>query len=830
MGVQRVGNGIWTALLSCFLLLAPSARATVVYVDRAAAGPVENGLTWETAFHAIEPALAAAPRGGQVWVAAGLYDEIRTSADGALVIPEEVELLGGFSGDETSADLRDPAANTTVIEAARARSGLPAWHAVRASALAVLDGFHVRGGVANGPLPEDMQGGGLLVTGSFVRVANCVFTGNQADRGGAIAQPPAMPVAIRDTVFLDNDATNSGGAVQLDDEAALSDVLFDGNTAGTGGALHSRTGRITVSQAEFANNTASFGGAIALEGGRITTAKARFTGNRALNGDGGAVWLFRGSITLDRVLFADNDAFDRGGAIAILSTAECALLNCILSGNRAVRNAGALLNFGQLTMEHVTGWANTAVQGGGFANFGGEFLVFNSDFQDNAPADLFFSVAVRPVLVSHSIYAGTEGEFSGENNFNVRPVYRDPAGGDFRPLPDSPTLDRGIDLGVGEDYRGLPRPVGEGPDIGAHEFFDVDGDGMEDFWEEAYGLDPADPADADEDLDGDGLTNLEEFILDTDPTDPESPARTLYVDVDGDDQAAGTVDAPFRTLEHALAVAAESPFVERVLTGPGDFESGFTLPPGLALYGAGPGLTRFRGGLNAALAGAVFDMGEDCTLRDCTITLEPGALIPESLVRAEDVRVVLDNVVLDGVDIPAAMGLDIAGAGASGSAIRGCVFKRLALGVRIRDAAADFAGNTFGPMRGDAIFIRMPEPPPGEEPPVPMLGKCGVAGSGGNVFKSVTGFHVVNFTEHCIPAEMNDWGSIAPHAIRRRLFGAVDFMPYVGGLPVCKDNAVLGCGPAAGNARGGLTGDAAAVMLMLLFLSSVRLRGGKPAG
>lgn len=51
---------------------------------------------------------------------------------------------------------------------------------------------------------------------------------------------------------------------------------------------------------------------------------------------------------------------------------------------------------------------------------------------------------------------------------------------------------------------------------------DTDGDGMPDFWELQYGLDPLDPTDADKDLDGDGFTNLEEFIGGTDPSDPES--------------------------------------------------------------------------------------------------------------------------------------------------------------------------------------------------------------------------------------------------------------------------------------------------------------------
>jgi len=51
---------------------------------------------------------------------------------------------------------------------------------------------------------------------------------------------------------------------------------------------------------------------------------------------------------------------------------------------------------------------------------------------------------------------------------------------------------------------------------------DKDEDGMLDEWEVRYGLNPLDPADANQDKDGDGFTNLEEFLYGTDPTDPKS--------------------------------------------------------------------------------------------------------------------------------------------------------------------------------------------------------------------------------------------------------------------------------------------------------------------
>ncbi len=51
---------------------------------------------------------------------------------------------------------------------------------------------------------------------------------------------------------------------------------------------------------------------------------------------------------------------------------------------------------------------------------------------------------------------------------------------------------------------------------------DRDQDGLPDEWEELYGFNPDDPADAGLDSDGDGLTNLQEYYVGTDPRDPDS--------------------------------------------------------------------------------------------------------------------------------------------------------------------------------------------------------------------------------------------------------------------------------------------------------------------
>jgi pectate lyase len=62
------------------------------------------------------------------------------------------------------------------------------------------------------------------------------------------------------------------------------------------------------------------------------------------------------------------------------------------------------------------------------------------------------------------------------------------------------------------DVGGWPEYKADKPDL------DSDGDGIPDWWEKKYGLNPNDPTDALKDLTGDGYTNLEKYLYGIDPT------------------------------------------------------------------------------------------------------------------------------------------------------------------------------------------------------------------------------------------------------------------------------------------------------------------------
>jgi T5SS/PEP-CTERM-associated repeat protein len=64
---------------------------------------------------------------------------------------------------------------------------------------------------------------------------------------------------------------------------------------------------------------------------------------------------------------------------------------------------------------------------------------------------------------------------------------------------------------------------------------DADGDGIANGWEQSYGLDPLNGADASTDNDGDGFTNLQEFQAGTNPTNAGSAFRVLSLESTNND-------------------------------------------------------------------------------------------------------------------------------------------------------------------------------------------------------------------------------------------------------------------------------------------------------
>jgi hypothetical protein len=75
-------------------------------------------------------------------------------------------------------------------------------------------------------------------------------------------------------------------------------------------------------------------------------------------------------------------------------------------------------------------------------------------------------------------------------------------------------IERAVEKGIITD----PGQVGGYPEYRGKPHIDNDADGMPDEWEDKFGLDSKNPADASHDLNGDGYTNIEDFLYGLDPT------------------------------------------------------------------------------------------------------------------------------------------------------------------------------------------------------------------------------------------------------------------------------------------------------------------------
>lgn len=156
------------ALALCAIVpLGRTAAQMIVYVDDTATGAA-NGTSWQNAFVQLQDGLAAAHAGDQVWVAEGIYRPDLGAGlspgdrNASFALKTGVQVYGGFAGTEGGLAERAGLFDQTVLSGDLAGYDQPGFagyeenslHVVRGDsvdATAVLDGFTIRGGYADGP-------------------------------------------------------------------------------------------------------------------------------------------------------------------------------------------------------------------------------------------------------------------------------------------------------------------------------------------------------------------------------------------------------------------------------------------------------------------------------------------------------------------------------------------------------------------------------------------------------------------------------------------------------------------------------------------------------
>lgn len=448
--------------------LAAHASATVIHV-RSDAGPGGDGQSWVTAYRDLRDALAQAAgtaAAESIWVAAGEYrpDAGTGSRIMSFELSAGVSVLGGFAGDETSADQRDPAANPTILTGdllgddgvGFAGNTENSFHVVTALGLdtpAVLDGCVVRGGNANGFVSflrgggifsiasevalhgcrvEDNSarlGGGLHAVASSITVVGCEFVGNHAtERGGAVDSQESTLISVQ-TAFEANASDISGGAIRaVGGSVACAGGLFHGNQyVTTGGGIAAQGSIVVLDDVDFLENVrvgtaTSVGGAIHTVGGELAAFGCRFEDHVGAY-LGGAVSA-ENPTTFIACEFRRNEVTSRGAAIDIFQAHPLVVSGCVFELNTAGAGGGAIYTGGGLFQASGCSFVeNRAIGGqgpdGGAVRLSGSATIVACDFVGNSASRVGGAIAgvVSMVAISGCNFLTNGAERGGAISF-----------------------------------------------------------------------------------------------------------------------------------------------------------------------------------------------------------------------------------------------------------------------------------------------------------------------------------------------------------------------------------------------------------------------------
>ena len=217
------------------------------YVNCLATGG-NNGQNWANAYTDLQAALTSTQllSGDQIWVAQGTYRPTSgTDQTISFALKDGVQVYGGFAGTETNLTQRDWVHNVTTLSGDIGKPGDNSdnsYHVVTTTNLtsaAVLDGFTITAGNANGSLVVQENGGGMYNSSSSPTLTNLTFSSNSAiNVCGGMFNSSSSPT-LTNVIFSNNSATYAGGGMYnyASSSPTLTNVTFSNNSANFGGGM-----------------------------------------------------------------------------------------------------------------------------------------------------------------------------------------------------------------------------------------------------------------------------------------------------------------------------------------------------------------------------------------------------------------------------------------------------------------------------------------------------------------------------------------------------------------------------------------------------------------
>ncbi|MDH7598353.1 MAG: PKD domain-containing protein [Sedimentisphaerales bacterium] len=487
-------RGRFTTTLIVGLLLGSTSAwvsARVIYVDDDAPG-ANNGSSWTNAYRYLQDALATATAGDVIKVGQGVYKPHLRTAPGptdrsvTFTLKSAVTLLGGYAGyGAPQPDQRDPSVYKSILSGDRNGDDWvldPADHtavgllltdstrqdncynvvtATSVDSTAVLDGFVITGGIANGPTAK--RGGGILCNQASPTIRNCVISGCAAsERGGAILVNTGGPNLTSCTITGNYASERAGGIFSLaadpnilqctlshnlvaqqgkggaianeESYSLITSTILQKNYGGSeGGAIHNLRGRPVIRDCTFIDNTSRLtGGAIENSNDTFATiTRCSFIGN-STGQAGGAISNWAGTCRALHCIFVGNRSNDEAGAIYIHES-DPNIINCLFNGNSAANYGGAITcSASTVNVINCTFSSNNAVGGKAVAcsstsppGTASSLVIVNSILWDGG-SEIYNNDGSQ----IRATYSDIEAWWPGAGNTSANPMFTDRDGPD----------------------------------------------------------------------------------------------------------------------------------------------------------------------------------------------------------------------------------------------------------------------------------------------------------------------------------------------------------------------------------------------------------------
>ena len=414
-----------------------------------------DGSGWASgqAKRAVQAGIEAASQlKGEVWVAAGTYDE-------CVALRSCVHVYGGFAGSESTRERRNAATNRTILDGGSA--GAVVTSSAPGRRTATVDGFTIR----NGKAP-----GGVYCSRSSPCISNNVITGNTTSSGTApcngVYLYAASPAIVRNTIA--NNASD-GMHCAWSSPSVSDNTIVDNGAYGVDCASNASP---TIDRNTISRNSGT--------GVYCTDSSLPVISNNLISNN-----LDSGIRSYSATPTILNNTITGNGWCGV----NCWVSNAIISGNLIAGNLAPNLGGGiyclacSPTITNNTIVANTAPQGGGIGMMPNPSGPTDSAVSGNIIA--FNTSAIcklqgygAPELRNNNVYnpGGTNysGLSAGVGDISLDPLFVDSGRADYHLTPASPCVNAGWNDAPGLppfDVDGQTRVRAGIVDIGADEFW-----------------------------------------------------------------------------------------------------------------------------------------------------------------------------------------------------------------------------------------------------------------------------------------------------------------------------------------------------------------------